>query len=488
MSKKNLSILFAVSEVNGLAKSGGLADFAKSLTESLVKLGQDVRLVLPDYRKIVDNFNREVVLSTRLEHWPHTAYSVAKLSMQGVPIYCIRCSKYFDRSDMYEENNEAYTDNGERFAFFSAACLDILPKLAFCPNIVHANDWQTGFVAYFLKKRYAETEYFQSMRCVISIHNAAFKGMFTYEELQYLPEFRLRCVPEAEISSTHVTMLKAGIVCADKINAVSPTYAEELKTELGSHGMQNEFRSRSKDFIGILNGCDYSVWNPEIDKYLPKNYRATYQSMSFGKKVCKQALQCEMGLPVKNVAMYGMVCRLTNQKGLHYLLPILDNFLEFDVQLVIIGVGDPFWVDQLRTISTLHCTKFAFLEIYDDRLAHLIEAGSDFFLMPSEFEPCGLNQMYSMAYGTLPIVRGVGGLKDSVKNYDSDSIEATGFVFDKPSSEALLVTISRSLILYIQNPKEIDRLKLNAMKQRFFWSDSARKYIAMYRSALSESA
>lgn len=485
LATKTLSILFVASEVEGLIKSGGLADVAKALPLALKNLEQDVRITLPAYRKIPGVTEAKVLLDTQLEHWPHTPYMVRELTLEGTSVYAIDCPQFFDRAEMYAENNQAYADNGERFAFFSAACLDMLPKLSFRPNIVHANDWHTGFVPYFLKHRYAKEEFYAQMKSVISVHNAVFKGVFSYDELQSsVHEFHARYAPDAAVSETHITMLKAGVLNADKINAVSPSYAKELLTELGSHGMAAEFQQRSDDLYGILNGCDYGAWNPEKDTLIPKQYKASHQSMVRGKKVCKQQLQSEVGLPEKSVAVYGMVCRLTHQKGVHYLLPILSEFLKNDLQVVVVGTGDPVLAEQLKEIMSLHSDKFAFVEAYDNTLAHLVEAGSDFFLMPSEFEPCGLNQIYSMAYGTLPIVRSVGGLKDSVVDYDSSPFDATGFSFSEPSSNALLLVMLRSLLVYTQQPAEIKRVQLQAMKQEFSWSEAAKTYLSMYLDAL----
>lgn len=485
MATKNLSILFVASEVEGLIKSGGLADVAKALPEALNELNQDVRLTLPAYQKVKGIESAPVLLATQLEHWPHTSYKVRELTIAGVIAYAIDCPQYFERPEMYAENNQAYSDNGERFAFFSAACLDMLHKLDFQPDIIHANDWHTGLVPFLLKHRYKACSFFTNTKSVLSIHNAVFKGVFSYDELQCLPEFHARYAPDAAVSPSHVTMLKAGVLNADKINAVSPSYAEELKTELGSHGMAAEFQLRAKDLVGILNGCDYSAWNPETDPLIPANYRANRQSMVRGKKACKRSLQDQVGLEVKDVAMYGMVCRLTNQKGVHYLLPILSQFLKHDVQLVIVGTGDPVLASKLKEIEALYSDKFKFIEAYDNGLAHLVEAGSDFFLMPSEFEPCGLNQIYSMAYGTLPIVRAVGGLKDSVSDYDLDPSSATGFVFDEPEPVSLLLTLQRSLLLYAQQPNEIKRVQLYAMGQNFCWNKAADKYLSLYHSALN---
>lgn len=479
-----LSILFVASEVEGLIKSGGLADVAKALPEALVNLQHDARIAIPAYTAIPDVCDDEIILDTHLESWPHTHYQVKKRFLGDTPVYLIACAHYFDRPSMYAENNQAYTDNGERFAFFSAACLDMLPKIGFQPEIVHANDWHTGLVPFLLKHRYGQDPFFAQTKSILSIHNAVFKGVFHYDEMQCLPEFHCRNVPDAAVSSTHMTMLKAGVMNADKINAVSPTYAEELKTELGSHGMAWEFQQRAGDLVGILNGCDYSAWHPDTDSYLPINYKATKQSMVRGKNGCKRALQEQVGLPVKDVAMFGMVCRLTHQKGVHYLLPVLTEFLKLDVQLVLVGTGDPLLAAQLRDVAAQFGEKFVFVEAYNNQLAHLVEAASDFFLMPSEFEPCGLNQIYSMAYGSLPIVRGVGGLKDSVCDYDVNPETATGFVFYEPTAQALLITMQRALLLYAQNLTELRRVQLYAMERDFCWNKAAEQYVELYRSAL----
>lgn len=484
MATSNLSVLFVASEAEGLIKSGGLADVAKALPETLVELEQDARLVIPAYSAIDGLSDDEVVLESQLDFWPHTSYQVKKRMLGDLPVYLIACVAYFDRPAMYAENNQSYADNGERFAFFSAACLDMLPKIGFRPHIVHANDWHTGLVPFLLKYRYANNEFFAETHSVLSIHNAVFKGVFSYQELQCLPEFHSRYVPEVAVSATHITMLKAGVMTADKINAVSPTYAEELKTELGSHGMAWEFQYRAADLVGILNGCDYSAWNPQTDAFLPTRYEATLHSMEQGKRDCKAALQQQVGLPVKDVAMFGMVCRLTHQKGVHYLLPILSEFLKHEAQLVIVGTGDPLLAMELRDIAARFADKLVFVEAYDNQLAHLVEAAADFFLMPSEFEPCGLNQIYSMAYGTLPIVRGVGGLKDSVNDYDANPADATGIVFQDPTPQALLISMQRALLLYAQNLAEVRRVQLQAMQQDFCWSKAAQQYLNLYKAAL----
>lgn len=483
-SMDRMNIWFTVSEAEGLVKSGGLADVAKALPKALQVLGHDVSIVIPGYRTLPGLESAEVVLNTELDFWPHVRYQVKKLSLDGVPVYAVECHKYFDRSELYAESNQAYPDNGERFGFFASACLDILPKLGIKPDIIHANDWHTGLVPFLLKTRYEHDERFRSIRSVLTVHNAIFKGVYTYHDLEIIPELNLSGLERLQYGQDRISMLRAGVAFADKVNAVSPNYAAELMTALGSHGMVDDFVHRSADLYGILNGCDYSEWDPKTDKYLDHHYEAEASSMVKGKQLNKCQLQEEVGLPTKELPVFGMVCRLTHQKGFHYLLPIIEQFLRNDVQLVIVGTGEPQVAAKLHEVASRYPNKFSFIEAYNNRLAHLVEAGSDFFLMPSEFEACGLNQIYSMAYGTLPIVREVGGLKDTVVDYDTDEKLATGLSFLEPTPEALLIAMQRALILYLQQPGEVQRVRLNAMNTEFSWETSANEYVNMYQAAL----
>ena len=481
---EHMNVWFAVSEAQGLVKSGGLADVAKALPKALQELGHQVAIVLPAYRKIPDKNALPVVLETELTHWPHTHYLVRKTELDGVLVYLIDCDAYFDRPELYAEQNQAYADNGERFSFFAAACLDVLPKLDIRPDIIHANDWHTGLIPFLLKTRYRYDGFFEGVKSVLTVHNAIFKGIFSYHELEVIPELNLTGMEFLRYGVDHVSMLRAGIAYADKINAVSPNYACELLTPLGSHGLVDDFVRRARDLHGIVNGCDYSEWDPKTDHYLPVNYSAEADSLREGKLASKHALQQELGLPVKDLPMFGMVCRLTHQKGFHYLLPIIELFLRNNVQLVIVGTGEPEVASRLHSLMAAYPDKFAFVEAYDNKLAHWVEAGSDFFLMPSEFEACGLNQIYSMAYGTLPIVREVGGLKDTVMDYDKYPQEATGFGFLEPSAQALLITMQRALLFYLQNPDEFLAVQQRAMGKDFSWHESALEYTKMYRLAV----
>ena len=484
MATNPLKILFVASEVEGLVKTGGLADVARSLPLYLAQKGHDVRIILPFYKTIKRRDEAKLIASRWLPTQPgqpDIGYRIYQMEIEGVCVYLLDHPHYFERPQLYAENNQAYGDNGERFAFLAAAALHACEQLNFAPDIAHCNDWHTGLLPLLLKTRHAHNPFFQHTRSVISIHNAAFQGVFDRQQFWAMPEI---ADYEQRISYDygHINLLKCGVLYADKINAVSPNYASELLTHLGAHGMASIFQQRAGDLRGILNGCDYKDWDPAFDHFLPATYDVDNMA---GKKVCRQALQLEMGLPVEDLPIYGMVCRLTEQKGVHLLIPALEKFLRHKVQVAIVGSGDPSLAAQLQAMAQQHPDQFAFINTYDDKLAHLVEAGADFFLMPSLFEPCGLNQMYSLAYGTLPLVRAVGGLKDTVLDWDADPEHATGFCFNDPTANILLDTLRRSLLSYLQEPERFAQVQRNAMNTRFDWPDSVTQYEQMYLDALA---
>ena len=484
MDTKKLKILFISSEVEGFSKTGGLADVAKALPLQLRDMGHDVVIITPFYRTIE---HRETAHQLHQLHLktdnarPDIPFSVQALSLDGIKVLAIDNAHYFDRAGLYGEENNAYADNGERFAFFGIAAL--LTSLAedFSPDIIHCNDWHTGLVPYLIKTRFNNCSHFTDTKTVLTSHNSAYQGIFEKSQLNLIPEVS-SCMDDRVLESySYINFLKVGVIYADKINTVSPNYASELLTTLGSHGMSDHFIERIHDFEGILNGCDYNDWSPETDKLIPYHFDCNDLS---GKEKCKKALQQEVGLEVSDVPIFGMVCRLTDQKGFGLMIPILERFLRHNVQLVIVGSGDPAITGHLTALAAHYSDSFKFINGYSNELSHLIEAGSDFFLMPSIFEPCGLNQLYSLAYGTLPIVRAVGGLKDTVIDYDQDPDNANGFMFYEPSANELLNILRRALLLYIEHPEEMLRLKTQAMRSHFYWSDSAKHYERLYYNAL----
>lgn len=480
-----MQILFISSEVAGIVKTGGLADVAKALPSALIQNGHNVKIIMPCYSSVKDYESLPIIGSTCINQNTHQQIDFQirqKFINDNVEVWLIDCKKYFDRTSLYGDNNQAYWDNGERFAFLSAAALEATRTLNFKPDIVHCNDWHTGLVPMILRIKYRNDPFFEQSRSVLTIHNGAFQGVFDRSQISMLPEI-FSIHNDMILQGTYINFLKCGVFYADKINTVSPGYAKELTTYLGGHGMTKNFIDRQADLCGIVNGCDYSDWDPATDKHL----LVRYSIENIEEKILgKYLLQKRLGLQISNQPLYGMVCRLTDQKGVGILIPILEKFLMHKVQIVIQGTGDPYFAQQLQEIQERHKDKFVFISAYDEALAHQIEAGSDFFLMPSIFEPCGLNQIYSLAYATLPIVRAVGGLKDTVINYDTDKENGNGFIFEEPNADDLLSCLRRTLIFYLEDQDELQRIKNNAMSVRFNWSDSCKQYQELYDLALAK--
>jgi starch synthase len=484
LNHRKLKILFVSSEVEGFSKTGGLADAARSLTLELRNLGHEVKIITPFYRTINHYEHAQLRLNATFQtnnSRPDIPFQIHELALEDIPILTIDNAHYFDRPGLYGEDHHAYQDNGERFAFFCAAAIQACEEIDFTPDIIHCNDWHTGLIPFLLKTRYQDHCRFAATKTIFTTHNNCYQGIFDKSQLNLIPEVSA-CMDKRVLENyNYINYLKVGLIYADKINTVSPNYASEVLTTLGSHGLSNIFIARIHDFEGILNGCNYDDWSPENDSLIPASFSADDLS---GKVICKKELQKQLGLPVSESPVFGMICRITEQKGFGILLPMLERLLKHKLQLVIVGSGDPTIIGQLAAIAKHFPEKFKFIDNYDNKLAHMIEAGADFLMMPSIFEPCGLNQLYSFAYGTLPIVRAVGGLKDTVLDYDQDPDNANGFVFADPNPAQLLNLMRRVLLLYREHPEEILRLKVQAMRSRFYWSTSAKHYNNLYDKAL----
>ncbi|MGQ8365458.1 glycogen synthase [Glaciecola sp. 1036] len=477
-----MKILFLISEVEDIIKTGGLADVGKALPLALHKLGHEICIFMPYYQQVAQNADLSEALSPQVVHLNNKsyAYRVKQLNLDGVQVYLIDHEYFSKGASPYTDTT--LTNNAQKFSLFTLCAICASHELGFQPDIVHANDWHTAMAPYFVNSNYLQRhdligdyEWFANSKCVLSIHNAAFQGIEGIDQIGVLDNIDAGKVFN---QNGYLNMLKTGIQYSDKICPVSPTYARELSTELGSHGVHDVINRAGDKVVGVLNGCDYSQWNPANDPLLPEHYKS---SDITGKEKCKQALQVQTKLPVSTTApIFGMVCRATRQKGFDYLLPILDDLLSHNIQIVIMGTGESRIVSELRRIAENHSNKMAFVEDFLPELAHLIEAGSDFFLMPSEFEPCGLNQMYSLAYGTLPIVRNVGGLADTI--IDIKHSKGNGFVFEEPSGLALANCIRRAILFYVQEPSKMQELQRAIMKIKFTWETAAQNYIQVYRS------
>ncbi|MGA1598381.1 MAG: glycogen synthase [bacterium] len=483
MSNSPLRILFVASEVEGFSKSGGLADVARALPLALKASGHDVRVLTPLYASVP----REG-LQMRLpqlgvpmgfgEVW--CAVQETRLPQSEVPIFFLEHEHFFGRKGYYDEQGWAYPDNAQRFAFLSKAALQLCRALSWTPDVVHCHDWHTALLPYYLKTQAPDLDRTVS---VLTLHNAGYQGHFP-GALQQVLEVRPEHFHDwAFEDHGSLNLLKGGLTFADRVNAVSPGYAQELQSPPGSHGLHEAILRKQAAFSGILNGCDYGEWNPEQDPHLPANFSAERLA---GKLVCKQALQRHFGLPERpEVPVFGLVSRLTEQKGFGMLLPALEEILQWDLQVIAMGSGDSETATRLAQTAQAFPECMGWWEGYSNSLAHQVEAGSDVFLMPSLYEPCGLNQMYSLRYGTLPLVRAVGGLRDTVENYDEASGGGTGFVFFDPTPAALRNTVGWALSTWYDRPKHFQGMISRAMDKRFLWEDAARSYESLYREALN---
>lgn len=491
---KQFKICFVSSEVTPFAKTGGLADVAGSLPVALKELEQDVRLMMPKYHTINDRkfVLREVIrlkdVNVTLDGQSVVATGkTAFLPNSKVHVYFLHIPDYFNRKDLYVDplTGKEFPDNAERFAFFSKAVLETLKLLYWQPDIIHCNEWQTALIPFYLKTHYQDDEFFKDTRTVLSLHNLAYQGIFPKEKAAKIgiPEEYLQPGREFEWFGK-INLLKGGILFADMLSTVSKRYAEEITSspEYG-FGFENILKERKADLMGILNGVDYSVWNPEVDKLIPRKYSIDTLDQ---KEVNKEKLCGQNKLPyASDIPVIGMISRLTDQKGFDLLAEAAEELLAGNVQMVILGTGDNKYRKLLDGLAKKHPDKLAVNLRFDNKLAHLIEAGADMFLMPSKFEPCGLNQIYSLKYGTVPIVRETGGLADTVRNFDPATGEGNGFTFKEYSAKAMMEAIGRALKTFQDKPTW-RKIQINGMKEDFSWNRSAREYLELYQRAVSK--
>jgi starch synthase len=479
-------ILFCASEVYPLIKTGGLADVAGSLPHALKKLGHDVRIVLPAYTDVLAQLKHPPTL--RVETRVGTqVIGIRHTTLPGtrVPVWLVDCPELYHRpgNPYHDQHNEPWPDNAMRFAVFNRVIAAMAMNrcgLDWQPQIVHCNDWQTGLVPALLDQEV------QRPATVFTIHNLAYQGVFdrtSFEQLQ-LDEYFWHF--ERLEYHNHFSFLKGGLIFADRINTVSPTYAREIQTPEFGYGMQGVLQHRADRLSGIINGINSDIWNPGTDPYLPHKYN---QQQLAGKARNKQALQQQFGLPQQpEVLVLGLVSRLAQQKGIDMLLAILPELVQRPLQLAIVGSGDKNYERDLRDAAKQYPDVIGVHLGYDEASAHLIEAGSDVFVMPSRFEPCGLNQMYSQRYGTLPIVTPVGGLADSVTDASEENCAqqiASGFVMPEIDEAALLDAIDRAIALHA-DPQAWKKLMRSAMKLDHSWAHSAQDYARLYAQAMRD--
>jgi starch synthase len=467
-----MKVLICASEAVPFAKTGGLADVAGALPKALAQLGHDVRLALPYYGQV----EAAGIKATRVGpvRAPLGEATVAgeiftSDAIPGVTTYLVANAKYYNRKGLYGQ-----PDDADRFTFFCRALLEHLATSDWQPEVIHTNDWQTALIPVYLKSLYRKQ--FGDVRSVYTIHNLAYQGVFEPE-----------AVRRAGLGGDYFTIdtlefygncsfMKGGIVFADAVSTVSPTYSQEIQTPEFGEKLEGVLAQRKRDLCGILNGIDYDLWNPATDGLIAKSYEA--KSLA-DKAANKRALQEQLALPAVEAPVFGLISRLAAQKGFDLLAEALPYLLEMQAQVVVLGVGDVIYHDLLTKLSRQHANQLSVNLAFDEKLAHRIYAGSDMFLMPSRYEPCGLGQLISMRYGTVPVVRATGGLADTVTNYDPARGEGAGFSFTEYSPVALLGAMARALLVY-KDPKAWAALQRAVMAQDFSWNASAAQYADLY--------
>lgn len=495
MAAKKLKILFVTPEVVPFVKTGGLADVSAALPQMLTEFGHEVRIVVPKYGAVDDRkFKIHEVVRLKDLHLQigekDVVFSLKSCFLPGqkirVQIYFLDNQEYFgSRNSLYVDPMTGldYPDNDERFILLARSVFELITKLGWIPDIIHCNDWQSGLIPVYLKTLYKDEESFSNFKTVFTIHNLAYQGQFPKSVFfkTGLPE-ELNSEKGVELYNK-LNFMKSGLMFADIINTVSETYANEIRTddELGA-GLKNILAKRKNDLYGIINGIDTHLWNPEKDKHLPKKY----SSKTLEDKVENKLILAEkFGFSFNpTTPIIGIVSRLFDSKGFDIISEAFSEMMKLNLQMVLLGNGDKKYHTLFEKMSRKYPEKFACYLGFNDDLAHLIEGGADILLMPSRYEPCGLNQMYSLVYGTVPLVRETGGLADTVSKFNEKTGEGNGFMFKSYDSSALLKELVRALKIF-EDKKTWTRIQKNGMKCDFSWNASAKKYIELYRTILN---
>ena len=484
-----MKVAFLSSEVFPFAKTGGLADVAGSLPKVLAKLGCDIKIFMPKYSsidekkyqlKFAESINIPITVADSIRNiFLHKAI----LPGSDVEVNFVDCPYYFSRSAIYTND----TDEDERFILFNKAVAETILHLDWIPDIIHCNDWQTGLIPFYIKNNYDRNARFKKTKTVFTIHNIVYQGVFPAGSF-YKAEIDVESVNNADPKpSDRFSFMKTGLLFSDTINTVSKTYSHEIMTSEYGAGMETILKQKKSSLHGILNGIDYSVWNPLTDENIPFHFNIKNIER---KKRNKIYLLERFNLRYDDtVPLIGIVSRMVKQKGFDIFAEAVNDLMKMDAQWVVLGSGEDQYEDLFRSLSHSYPDKVANYIGYNNKLAHLIEAGADIFLMPSHYEPCGLNQLYSLRYGTVPIVRKTGGLADTVRDWDEFKISkresATGFSFDSYSAKALLVTVKRAIDTF-HDKKVWQKIQENGMKQDFSWENSGKEYIKLYKQVMNK--
>ena len=478
-----MKILYATSEAVPFCKTGGLADVAGSLPKALAEQGAEVAVILPLYQRVRERFGGQLKFEcydyVNLA-WRHSYCGLFSLERDGVTWYFLDNEQYFNRPDLY-----GYMDDGERFGFFSRAIVRMLPHLKFWPEVIHCNDWQTALVPIYLKDDGVREDRFRSIKTTLTIHNIEYQGRFGMQTLGDLFGLDHGWAEDGTIiMDRDVNLMKGAILCADAVNAVSPTYANELKMSYFAHRLENIMRRCEYKLSGVLNGIDMKLYDPATDQRITTNYSVDDLA---GKDADKAELQRMMGLREEpHVPIVAIVSRLVSHKGLDLICEVLHDMMELPMQLVILGKGDRKYEEFFHWAAQQYHGRMAVRLDYNEALSMAIYAGADLFLMPSKSEPCGLSQMIAMRYGTVPIVRETGGLKDTVQPYEAWRDAGNGFTFANYSSSDMLHVIREAVYLYKDYPDAFSRLRKRAMKCDFSWARSAKEYLRIYANVTGQ--
>ncbi len=490
-----LNVLFLSSEVFPFAKTGGLADVASALPQALKEIGHEVRLAIPRYGFVNERkFRIHEIIRLKDINIPIGKKS-AKLNVKSsfligdrtkVQIYFIDSAEFFGRQGIYQDpkTKRDYPDNDERYIFYSRGIFEILKRLGWAPHIIHCNDWQSGLVPVYLKKIYSKDPFFKNIKTVFTIHNVAYQGLFPKETF---PKTGLPAdvfTPEGAEFYGKFSFMKAGIVYSDFVTTVSSTYADEISgSEEYGFGLEGVLAKKNKKFSGIVNGIDYSLWNPDTDQFIPFKYSVkTLDAKVENKKYLLKRFnkKFEPGVP-----LVGMVTRLVEQKGIDLVIDGFAELMKLKVQFILLGTGEKQYHTKLEALAKKYPDEMSLELGYNDELAHLIEGASDIFLMPSKFEPCGLNQLYSLKYGTIPVVRKTGGLADTVAEVNPQKLTGTGFFFQDFKAGDMVKAVSRAVTLF-GDQKSWQKVMRNAMMEDFSWTSSAKQYEELYNKILEK--
>ncbi len=473
-------------EATPFAKTGGLGEVLAALPEDLADLGVEVDVLLPKYRGInpdayqIENTGQVITLTLNAKAVTAGIWQLRK--KKGLRYLFLECDQYYDRENLYGTPEGDYDDNAERFVFLTRAAIEMGLEAGIRYDVYQSHDWQASLAPVYLRTLYAGERLLESSASIITIHNLGYQGIFWHLDMPLVGVGWEFFTPKYMEFHGKLNFLKSGIVFAEEVNTVSPGYCREILTPAFGFGLEGVLQEKGSHLSGIINGVDYKVWNPGADPMIAARYSVTDLS---GKKACKADLQELAQLPLKpDVPLIGMVSRLSSQKGIDIFEGALANLLEKDLQFVLLGTGDARYHTKFEKIAKEAPNKTGIFLTYDDELAHKIFAGADMLLVPSRYEPCGLNQLYALKYGAVPIVRSTGGLADTVDEYDPELDAGTGFKFEKQDSAALEETIILATNLFVNKPEQWKRLMIRGMSQDFSWKRSAKEYIRLYEKAI----